>query len=459
MIRLFHVYYPTRIIVLLLCESLIVCTSFMLATAIVTGPDAYVLLNYDDGALKIAGITALTILCSYYFDLYQPQSIAARWEIYFRILLVLGLVSIILSGIIYIFPDIAIARYVLPLGLVLLAVALVAWRRAYEWLLGQPIFRERVFVLGEGAFAHDILRVLEGRTDTGMKVVGWGPEWPRPAESSDASPATHGPLQRFRPPVDRVIVALDDRRQKLPVRELLRLRFEGVAIEEAGTLLERLSGKLQLEHLRPSSFIYPDGFRLKTMQQIPRRVASTLAAVLGLILFAPFFPVVALLVRLSSPGPIFFRQTRVGFRGRHFKVVKFRTMAQNAESATGAKWAVKNDPRVTPVGRFMRKCRIDEVPQLWNVLCGDMGFVGPRPERPEFVPILSNEMPYYHLRHMIRPGLTGWAQVRYGYGGSLEESRHKLEFDLYYLKHMSLGLDLLIMFETIKTIIRRRGGQ
>ena len=215
---------------------------------------------------------------------------------------------------------------------------------------------------------------------------------------------------------------------------------------------------MPLDGLRPSNFIYSEGFRVKPSQQIMRRLVSTLAAAVGLLLFAPFLPFVMLAVRLSSPGPIFFKQTRVGLGGRTFEVVKFRTMRTDAE-ASGAKWASKNDPRVTRIGGFMRKTRLDEVPQLWNVLRGDMGFVGPRPERPEFVPWLSEQIPYFDLRHMIRPGLTGWAQVRYGYGATLAEAREKLEYDLYYIKHMSLGLDLLIMFETVKTILRRRGAQ
>jgi sugar transferase (PEP-CTERM system associated) len=291
-----------------------------------------------------------------------------------------------------------------------------------------------------------------------MQLVGWGED---PAMIiNDNGPSIDAPhaLRARKQPVDRIIVALEDRRENLPIPELLRLRFEGVVIEEAGTLLERLSGKLQLDQLRPSSFIYAEGFRVKPSQQIARRIASLLAAAIGMILFLPLLPVVVLLVKWSSPGPIFFRQTRVGLRDKAFTVFKFRTMTQDAEAA-GAKWATKDDPRVTRIGGFMRKTRLDEVPQLWNVLRGDMNFVGPRPERPEFVPLLSREMPYYHLRHMIRPGLTGWAQVRYGYGGSMEETRRKLEFDLYYLKHMSLGLDLLIMFQTVKTILRRRGGQ
>src|SRR5207302_2360025 len=245
---------------------------------------------------------------------------------------------------------------------------------------------------------------------------------------------------------------------EFPVNDLLKLRINGVLIEEAGSLLQRLTGKLHLDGLHPSSFIYSEGFRVKPSQQIARRIVSTLTAAVGLLLFLPFFPFVVLMVRLSSPGPIFFRQTRVGLGGRNFSVYKFRTMRIDAEAA-GAKWATKDDPRVTRVGMFMRKTRLDEVPQLWNVLRGDMGFVGPRPERPEFVKWLSEQIPYYNLRHIVRPGQTGWAQVRYQYGATLEETKQKLEFDLYYIKHMSVSLDLMIVFETVKTIVLRKGAQ
>jgi sugar transferase (PEP-CTERM system associated) len=458
MIRLFNVYYPTRTIVLLLCEALIVGGCFLLATALLLGPDTYLVLNYEYGGLKIFGLTILTLLCSYYFDLYEPQRISARWEIYFRLLLVLGFLSFLLSAIIYLFPGVDIAHYVLLLGLIFLTAALVAWRSAYEWIIGREIFRERVYVLGAGQRAQSIVELLRTRKDAGMHVVGWDGVL---ADKNERKEAFNAAIEGFsgpKPGIDRVIVALEDRRGEFPVNELLNLRFNGVLIEEAGSLLERLTGKLHLDGLHPSSFIYSEGFRVKPSQQIARRLVSTLTAAVGLLLFLPFFPIVVLMVRLSSPGPIFFRQTRVGLGGKNFSVYKFRTMRTDAEAA-GAKWATKDDPRVTRVGMFMRKIRLDEVPQLWNVLRGDMGFVGPRPERPEFVPWLSEQIPYFNLRHMIRPGLTGWAQVRYGYGSTLEQAREKLEFDLYYIKHMTLGLDLLIMFETVKTILRRQGAQ
>jgi sugar transferase (PEP-CTERM system associated) len=339
-----------------------------------------------------------------------------------------------------------------------LTMGLLVWRSAYEWIIGQEAFRERVYVLGGGDRAKMIVDMLRERKDAGMEVVGF---YDVPLDKLERKESFAQALESFRgktPAVTRVIVAMEDRRGELPLRELLKLRFDGVLIEESGALLERLTGKLYLDGLRPSSFIYSEGFRVKPSQQIARRLVSTLAAATGLLLFLPFFPIVVLMVRLSSPGPIFFRQTRVGMGGRPFTVYKFRTMRTDAE-ASGAKWAQLNDPRATKIGNFMRKVRLDEVPQLGNVLLGDMGFVGPRPERPEFVPELAEKIPYFDLRHMIRPGLTGWAQVRYGYGATLEQAREKLEYDLYYIKHMTLGLDLLIMFETIKTIVRRRGAQ
>jgi sugar transferase (PEP-CTERM system associated) len=458
MIRLFNVYYSTRTIILLMCEALIVSGSFLLSTVLILGPDTYICLNYEYGVIKIAALTILTLLLSYYFDLYEPQRISERWEIYFRLLLVLGFLSFLLSAVIYFFPQVDIAHYVLLLGLMFLTLGLVLWRGAYEWIIGREVFRERVYILGGGDRARMIADTLGSRKDAGMEVVGFEQMSVAKSERREAFSVALESFRGRNPGVDRVVIALEDRRGELPLRELLKLRFDGVVIEEAGALLERLTGKLYLDGLRPSNFIYSEGFRVKPSQQFARRIVSTLTAATGLLLFLPLFPFVMLAVRLSSSGPIFFRQVRVGMGGRNFTVYKFRTMRTDAEVA-GAKWASKDDPRATRVGRFMRKTRLDEVPQLWNVLRGDMGFVGPRPERPEFVPWLSENIPYFDLRHMIRPGLTGWAQVRYGYGSTLEEAREKLEYDLYYIKHMTLGLDLLIMFETIKTILRRRGAQ
>jgi sugar transferase (PEP-CTERM system associated) len=342
-------------------------------------------------------------------------------------------------------------------GTAILAIALVIWRSAYESIIGLSVFRERVYVLGSGERARAVVETLRARRDAGMEVV-----------DGESKGASNGDPERFaadlrafyepKTRIDRVIVAMEDRRGSLPVRELLDLRLRGVVIEDTSELLERLLGRLPLDGLNPSTLIFTHGFNVKMSHQIARRLISIIASFVGLVLCLPFIPFIILAIRLSSPGPIFFRQTRVGLHGQPFSLLKFRTMRQDAE-ANGAMWATRNDSRVTPLGKFMRRTRLDEIPQLWNVLRGEMGFVGPRPERPEFVQWLTQEIPFYEIRHIVRPGLTGWAQVRYQYGASLEETKRKLEYDLYYIKHASLGLYLLIIFETIKTIVLRRGAQ
>jgi sugar transferase (PEP-CTERM system associated) len=312
-------------------------------------------------------------------------------------------------------------------------------------------------VLGSGERARAVVETLRTRRDAGMEVVGGLSQ----GTFSGDHERLAADLLAFCEPknrIDRVIVAMEDRRGSMPVRELLELRLRGVVIEDTSELMERLLGRLPLDGLNPSTLIFTHGFNVKVSHQIVRRLVSIIISFVGLVLCLPFIPFIILAIRLSSPGPIFFRQTRVGLHGQPFSLIKFRTMRQDAE-ANGAVWATKNDSRVTPLGKFMRRTRLDEIPQLWNVLRGEMGFVGPRPERPEFVQWLTQEIPFYEIRHIVRPGLTGWAQVRYQYGASLEETKRKLEYDLYYIKHVSLGLYLLIIFETIKTIVLRRGAQ
>jgi sugar transferase, PEP-CTERM system associated/exopolysaccharide biosynthesis polyprenyl glycosylphosphotransferase len=442
---------------LLLCEALLVAGVLLLTATYQIGPDTYIALIYENGIAKILGITTLTLLLSYYFDLYEPQRISGGWEIYFRLLLVLSVLCFVLGVVVYFFPGIYIGPHVLTIGISALAVVLVIWRQSYEWFIGLSAFRERVYVLGSGERARVVADLIRTRSDAGMELV----EGEGSGDSSSEHERFAADLQAFcqpKPPIERVIVAMEDRRGAMPVRELLDLRLRGVIIEDASFLTERLLGKLALDGLNPSTLIFTHGFNVKATQQILRRLVSISVSFIGLVLCLPFIPILMIGVRLSSPGPIFFKQVRVGLRGKPFEVIKFRTMRQDAEK-NGAQWAKKNDSRVTRLGRFMRKTRLDEIPQLWNVLKGDMGFVGPRPERPEFVDWLHGEIPFYELRHIIRPGLTGWAQVRYGYGATLEETKQKLEYDLYYVKHMSVGLDLLVIFETVKTILLRRGAQ
>jgi len=458
MVRLFHVYYPVRKLVLLAGEATIVCLSFLLAALIQFGPDSFLVLNYEQGLYKIFAITGLVLICSYYFDLYAPQLLASREETWFRLLLVLGTSSFLLAGIGYWFPKFMLGKRADLFGLIILTGTLLLWRGAYSWLLHRPYLCERVYVLGSGERASRLVEAIRTRKDLGMEVVGWAGAFGNGGSDRDSLAASvRGLLGKGQ--VDRVIVALSDRRNMLPTRELLELRLSAIHVEDAGSLLEKISGKIEVEHLHPSSVIYSDEFRLGSGFLFVRRCVSFMIAGLVLLVCLPIIPFIALAVRLSSRGPILFRQQRVGRLGEAFTLYKFRTMRQDAESETGAVWAGKDDPRVTGVGRVLRTTRLDEIPQLWNVLIGDMGFVGPRPERPEFVQWLAEKIPYYNLRHIIRPGITGWAQVRYHYGSSVAEAQEKLQYDLYYIKHISLALDLLIMFETIKTIVLRRGAQ
>jgi sugar transferase (PEP-CTERM system associated) len=259
--------------------------------------------------------------------------------------------------------------------------------------------------------------------------------------------------------VHRVIVAMQDRREKLPVDELLDLRQEGVRVEEAANWLEKMSGKIEVEQLNPSWLIYAEGFRFSAPFRVARRLLNFSVALVGLVLSLPLLPFIVLAVKLGSPGPALYRQKRVGRGGKIFDCYKFRTMRQDAEADTGATWALDDDPRITRVGKFLRFARLDEIPQLWCVLKGDMHFVGPRPERPEFVEWLIKDIPYYKLRHMVRPGITGWAQVKYKYGNTKEDAIEKLQYDLFYIKNASSLLDLWIMFQTIKIVVLGRGAQ
>ncbi len=465
MIRLFNVYYPIRTLVLLIGEALIVWTSFLLGAVLVLREDSFYALRNDYGFYKILGVTVLVLLCSHGLDLYDTARLNTKGELYFRLLLLPGILAFILAGIAKIHPD-----YLLgygpstvvrsgssAIGLLILTVALFGWRLGFTWLVQLPMLVERVYVLGTGERARRLVQGLRQNPEIGVEIASWTGKME--GEVNRDSMAAHLMEAVQKQKVHRVIVATPDRRGTIPMRELLELRMQGVKIEEATTYLEKMSGKIEVENLYPSWLVFGEGFRHGATFLLVRRVFSVIVSLLGLILALPLFPLIMLAIRLDSKGPVFYTQTRVGKSGRVFKVVKFRTMAQDAEAANGAQWAGNNDPRVTRVGKFLRSSRLDEIPQLWCVLRGDMGFVGPRPERPEFVEWLSEEIPYYGMRHMVRPGLTGWAQIKYKYGCTVEDAREKLQYDLFYIKNASIGLDLLIVFQTVKTVLLRRGAQ
>jgi len=456
-IRLFNVYYPIRTLILLAGEALIVWTSFLVGTMLQFREDTYLVLNFEYGYYKILMVTIVVLLISHWFDLYDPSNFNAKWEQVFRLLLVLGLVALSLAAVGFLFPHSLPGHGSSLIGLIILTFALFIWRGTYAWLSQRPYLRERVYVLGTGERAQRLVNGLRTRSELSVEVAGWSGNLEGPVTRE--SIASH--LSELAGPgeIHRVIVAMPDRRGTFPVNELLKLRLEGVKIEEATSWLEKISGKIEVEHLNPSWLLFADGFRCSAGFSLLRRVASFAASAVLLIIVLPVIPFVILAIKLDSAGPVLYRQKRVGRAGVIFHCHKFRTMRKDAEADTGATWAGDDDPRITRVGRFLRISRLDEIPQLWNVLRGDMGFVGPRPERPEFIEWLSREIPFYPLRHCVSPGITGWAQIRYKYGNTQEDAKQKLQYDLYYIKNMSLGLDLFIMFQTIKIVLLGRGAQ
>ncbi len=465
MIRLFKVYYPLRTLVLLVGEAMIVWFSFLLAT-LWRNHDSWLLLNVDGGYLQVLSdlsprilvVTTAVVLLSYWFDLYDVSSLGAKWEHAFRLLLVLGLVALALAAVGTRYPRLLPGNGSAFWGFVILTFTLFCWRSAYSWIGQLPFLRERVYVLGTGDRAERLVTGLRERSALGLEVVGWTGDLT--GELTRESVASHllG-LAKGKHGVHRVIVAMPDRRGTLPLTELLNLRLASVKVEEATSWLEKITGRIEVEQLYPSWLIFAEGFRFSTTFRLIRRAVNFLVALAGSILSLPLLPFIVLAVKLDSAGPVLYRQQRVGRGGKIFYCYKFRTMRVDAEADTGATWAADDDPRITRVGKFLRTSRLDEIPQLWCVLEGDMHFVGPRPERPEFVEWLSKEIPYYSVRHVVRPGITGWAQVQYKYGNTLADAREKLQYDLFYIKNASLGLDLLIVFQTIKIVLLGRGAQ
>ncbi len=356
-----------------------------------------------------------------------------------------------------------LGRGVFALSAVLIIGAVIGWRVLFEWFVTSVGPRERLLLVGTGGAAVSLARELhELHGQLGVEIVGFVDADPS-SEKQNGQAAIIGTIEdipaivRARS-VDRVVVSLSDARGALPMDKLLEMRLEGVTFAHLASVYEEYVGKIAIENLRPSWFIFSDGFRRSVWLPVVKRSLDVVLATVGLLLAAPLMVVTALVIRATSDGPALYFQERVGQHGRVFTVHKFRSMVVNAEAGTGAVWAREDDPRITGLGRWLRRTRLDELPQLWNILLGDMSFVGPRPERPEFVRQLARDITYYGQRHAVRPGLTGWAQVRYTYGASVEDALMKLQYDLFYIKNMSLALDLFIIFSTLKIVVLRRGA-
>lgn len=378
-----------------------------------------------------------------------------------RLLVAVSLGIIALSVVYFMVPGRTLWRSNLLYAMFIAMALLVLIRLMLGGLLGTAAFRRRVLVLGAGARA-DRLRKLGERPEVGFAIVGY---IGMSSATSVVEEAIHrdaiNNLTRYveNLGVSEVVLALEERRNALPLKDLLRIKTTGVHVNDFSSFMERETGRVDLDTVNPSWLIFSDGFSSgRALSSVAKRLFDIAASLLLLVFTLPVIVLFALLVKIDSKGPAFFRQTRVGLYGQPFNLIKLRSMRTDAE-AGGAQFAQKNDPRVTRIGRIIRKLRIDELPQLFSVLNGDMSLVGPRPERPYFVDKLTHELPYFAVRQSVKPGVTGWAQVRYHYGASVEDSAEKLQYDLYYVKNHTLFLDLVILFETVGVVLTAKGAQ
>jgi sugar transferase (PEP-CTERM system associated) len=412
-----------------------------------------------------AGLATLFCLAAFYlFDLYDFIVMHDRSELVLRLVQALGLAWVALALSFYLYPGLMLGRGVSLIALPMALALMVGWRISIHWFLGHPDIGERILIVGSGNLAVEVAREVLSRPDAGYRIAGFVGSDSELLGKSLINPRVIGLTEDLeeivqREDIDRIVVAMSERRGQLPTDRLLRLSLAGeVSIEEGATFYERVTGRVSLNMMRPSWLIFTGRRRQAKIAAFTRGTLHRLVALIGAIISLPIATLTAILIKLDSRGPIFYKQERVGKNGRHFTLTKFRSMRVDAEKE-GPVWASKGDDRTTRVGRVIRKIRVDEIPQFWNILKGEMSFVGPRPERPHFVAQLAQEIPYYEQRHLITPGLTGWAQIKYPYGASVEDARQKLQYDLFYIKNHSLVLDAIVMFETIKIILFGRGAQ
>jgi sugar transferase (PEP-CTERM system associated) len=472
LIRLLHAYVPKRTLLLGISEACLITLALAAsALARLGAGEARFMLTYQYGSLKILFVSVAFLTCMYYFDLYDSAIVSNRREALVRLIQVLGVAYIALGLLYYLYPPVKLGRGIFHLGFLFVGLLLLLWRRLFSVINNTQRLAERVVILGEGALAQSLRHEIEMRPELGIRVAGReqmhtienahakneiGDVPVSLSQTSFCEDLATGRLIRG---IDRIVVAMEERRGKLPVDLLLSLKNRGVQVQDGNDVYESITGKVPIESIRLSWLLFSPGSHASGIFLIYKRFASIVISIVGLLLSLPLLPFVILAIKLSSPGRVLYSQSRVGRDDRVFRCYKFRTMRSDAEADTGPTWAADDDPRVTPVGRFLRRTRIDEIPQLINVLKGEMSLVGPRPERPEFVAALNEKIPFYHLRHSVRPGITGWAQILYKYGSSVEDAKEKLRYDLYYIKNRSVGLDLLIFLNTIKIVLVGRGAR
>jgi len=419
-----------------------------------------------DGFRTVLRFIVVVIFCIpslHYNGLYDYQVLRQLTELFVRLLRALVIASAAIALFYYLFPIVSFGRMVAVIAAPIVFISMLGARLILEHTGAVRPRAERVLILGTDGIGIALARETRERPELATHVVGFLEERGTDLGKSLANPGIIGAIAELQQvvdayKVDRIVLAMSERRGTMPVDDLLHLKMAGIRIEDARSCYERLIGRILLERLSPSWFILSDGFRKSKFLTIAKRSLDIIFALIGLLLTWPLMAAAALAIWCETGRPLLFRQKRVGLNGKEFEILKFRSMRKDAE-AGGPAWATATDSRITPVGAFLRKYRLDELPQLLTVLSGEMSLVGPRPEQPHFCKLLLRNIPYFDQRHSVRPGITGWAQINYRYGATVNESKVKLELDLFYIKNLSVFLDLAILFETGKVMLIGRGSR
>ena len=462
MIRLFHVHFPTRTLLLAVSEAFLIPLALLAASWARWGGASELWLRQEHGFLKITIVSIVCMLCMYYYDLYDSLVLKSLRESLTRLVQVLGTVCIVLALLYFAYPELRIGAGTFLTGMGLAGLFLGVWRDLFLALNRSSRLTERAAILGDGTLAVAVAEEIEKRPELGLHLLGWVGQPVDPGNRSSRIPHVKDvrelPALVERERITHVFVAMNDRRGKLPVAELLQVKKQGVRFMDGADFYEIMTGKVLLDSLRPSQLLFST-FRVSPLMRLYKRTFSVLFSIFGLLLSSPLMGLIALAIWLDSGGPIVFRQRRVGQGGGLFTLYKFRSMRRPPNTEEGYKPLQENDTRFTRVGRWLRRTRLDELPQLYNILRGDMYFVGPRPFAREEELELAEQIPFYRQRWIVKPGATGWAQVHRGYCASLNDNSEKLAYDLFYIKNMSFGLDLLILLQTTKILLLGRGAR
>ena len=455
-----------RTIALITADTLTLYCGVLLALILRNDLDgAAFQLNENNGWTKIALVTLVCLTNLYIYDLYNYIVISNRRELRSRMIQAIGTSWVLLAVLYYFLPSYEIGRGTAIYSIIVTLVLLFGLRSGIHFVLWHPKIGEKILIVGDTQVVIDTAKAAIQRRDAGYRIAGYVTNEIANVEKAVAGPRNLGRIDDLEKIVERekinsIVIGVREQRGAFPTAALLRLRLAGeVTIEEFTSFFERVTGRVYLDMLRPSWLIFSRRTRDTQWMIASRELAYRFLALTGFVVSLPIALITAILIKLESTGPCLYRQERVGKNGHIFELLKFRSMNVDAEQDGTAVWAKLSDDRATQVGKVIRKIRVDEIPQFWNILKGDMSFIGPRPERPQFVSTLAAEIPFYEHRHLVAPGLTGWAQIKYPYGASIEDAKHKLEYDLYYIKNQSFALDVIILLETVKTIMFGRGGR